>query len=339
MSLPLGYTLVPPIGTPRDVYTDYRMVDKAVTIVKSAIQRYVDSFLNPNGVNRKFLTSSVSPTGLQFVTELTYDEQMKASPNLRKTYLARFFAENIGRLPSILLIDTGVEISDPGLNELVGAQVGPDGLWEGLLLSLMKVTLSITVATLSEEDTSTLATMIAMMISPLSTVVNHGIIRDQDAFWEVRLPMSGVALGQASSVTLEGDTKTTVWTRAVELACDFEAQIGIKRPIPSYVPPLIPTIGKNGKPIPSFMNLLPNQDIPLGAAYPLMINGMLKNYYLGVSDPTVALVTSEPPYLLQPRKQGRALLLVIDRSAPLESTSTTLKSSSYITDIPFIVVR
>jgi len=323
----------------REVYTDHRMVDKAVTIVKSAVQQYIDSFLNPTGVNRKFLTSSMSPVGMQFVTDLTYDDQMKVSPNLRKTYLARFFAENIGRLPSILLIDTGVEIIDPGINELVKASINADGSWEGFLVSYMKVTLSITTATLSEEDTSTLSTMISMMITPLATVINNYIIQDPDSGWEVRLPLSGMNLGQATSVTIEGDTKTTVWTRSLDLTCEFEAQFGIKMPLLHYAPPPLEIIGATSQVIPRFLNLTPNQEIPLGMAYPLLIDGMLFQYYLGVSDPNIALVTSEPPYMIQPISQGRALLLVIDRTANADTGADRYKSSCYVTDIPFTIVR
>lgn len=336
---PLGYTLTPPPDTLKETYVEYRMVDKAVTIVKSAIQRYIDSFLNPNGSNRKFFTSALSPVGLQFVTDLTYDEQMKVSPNLRKTYLARFFAENVGRLPSILIIDTGIEILDPGLNELVGATMGADGSWEGYLCSLMKVSLSVTVATLSEEDTSTLSTMIATMISPLATVINNCSIHDHDSPWEVRLPMTGINVGQGSSVTIEGDSKTTVWTRAIDLVCEFEAIIGLKQSPYTFVPPPIATVGNDGVPLPRFLNLSPNQEIPLGASYQIMVEGMLNTYYLGVSDPSVALVTSEPPYLLQPKSQGKALLLVIDRSANAENATTKIKSAGYVADLPFIVVR
>lgn len=336
---PLGYSIIPPPGTLKEAFIDYRMVDKAVTVVKSAVQQYIDSFLNPNGVNRKYLTSSVSPVGCQFVTDLTYDDEMKTSPNLRKTYLARFFAENIGRLPSILLIDTGIEILDPGINDLVAANVNVDGSWEGYLLSLMKVSLSITTATLSEEDTSTLSTMLSIMVSPLATIINNYILKDQMSQWEVRLPLTGMTLGQASSVQIEGDTKTTVWTRALDMTCEFEAQFGIKIPPYVYAPPLIPSIGRTGKPIPTFLNLQPNQEISLGSAYPLLIEGMLLDYYLGVSDPSVALVTSEPPYLLQPKAQGRSLLLVIDRTANADNGLNMKKSNCYVTDIPFIIVR
>lgn len=333
---PLGYSLINPPASLKDAYMEYRMVDKAVTIVKSAIQQYIDSFLNPNGSNRKFFTSSLSPIGLQFVTELTYDDQMKTNPNLRKTYLARFFAENVGRLPSILIIDTGVELIDSGINELVGARVY-DGFWEGFLCVIMKVSLSITVATLSEEDTSTLATMIATMVNPLATVINNCILRDPKSPWEVRLPLSGLTMGQGSNVNIEGDTKTSVWTRAVDMTCEFETQIGLKQPIyklGSYKP----VIGSNGVPLPRFFNLIPNQEIKLGEPYPLMVDGMLDSYYLGVSDPSIALVTSEPPYILQPRAQGKALLLVSDRSVVVKVPERT-KQAGYIMDVPFIVVR
>jgi len=314
------------------------MADKAVTIAKSALQKYIDSFLNPAGANRKYFTSSLSPVGLQFVTDLTYDDQMKTSPNLRKTYLARFFAENVGRLPSILIIDTGVEVLDSGINDLVSAYQNTDGSWEGFLCSYLKISLSVTTATLSEEDTSTLSTMISLMMNPLSTIINQGVIRDPEALWEFRLPLSGVTVGQASSVQIEGDTKTTVWTRAIDMVCEFETQIGIKIPPPTYTAPQ-PVIGQNGKPIPRFLNLVPNQEIPLGSGYPLLIEGMLLNYYLGVSDPSVALVTSEPPYVLQPKRQGKCLLLVIDRSEKMETGDTRNKSVCYITDVPFTIVR
>jgi hypothetical protein len=316
------------------------MVDKAVTVVKSAVQQYLDSFLNPNGINRQFLTSSVSSVGLQFVTELTYDDQMKVSPNLRKTYLARFFAENIGRLPSILIIDTGIELLDGGLNDLVEARMHYDGSWEGHLLSHMRISLSITCATLSEEDTSALSTMISMMFIPLATIVNNAIIRDEEnSCWEVRLPLTGVAIGQASAVTLEGDTKTTVWTRSIDLACEFEATIGIKQPPYTIAFPPTAIVGQNGKPLPTFYNLIPNQEISLGMPYRLLVEGMLQQYYLGVSDPSIALVTSEPPYSLQPKAQGKALLLVIDRFVDADLKNSIVKSPSYVMAIPFIVTR
>lgn len=337
---PLGYSFISSNPNSVDEVYSTQMVDKAVTIVKSAIQQYIDSFLNPNGANRQFLTSSMSPVGLQFVTDLTYDEQMKTDPNLRKIYLARFFAENIGRLPSVLIIDTGVEIQDIGLNELVRAHLNIDGSWEGYLLSAMKVSVSITTATLSEEDTSTLSTLIASTINPLATVVNNGILRDSaSSLWEVRLPLSGVTLGQASNVTIEGDSKTTVWTRAVDIVCEFEALIGLKQSPFTYAQPPIPVIGENGMPIPRFLNLESNQEIPLGTSYPLLVEGMLERYYLGVSNPSVALVTSEPPYILQPKAQGRSLLLVIDRDARADNGLNVERSACYITDVPFQIVR
>lgn len=336
---PLGYILSAPPGELKSGFSQMRVVDKAVTIVKSAIQGYINSFLDPNGVNRQFLTSSASPVGLQFVTELTYDDQMKISPNLRKTYLARFFAENIGRLPSVLLIDTGAEFVDMGINELVAARISRDGYWEGSLLSYMKITLSVTIATLSEEDTGTLATLVSMMFSPLATIVNNCIIHNKGSMWEVRLPLTGITLGQASSITLEGDSKTTVWTRSLELPCEFESQIGLKQPTQMFAQPFIPQIGQNGKPLPKFLNLDPNQEISLGTSYPLYLEGMLTIYKLGIEDPSIALVTSEPPYIIQPRSQGRTRLLVLDKTAPYDGGRPRDKSYNYITDVPFVITR
>lgn len=333
---PLGYILTAPQGSLKDVFYQSRVVDKSVTILKSAIQGYINSFLDPNGVNRNYITASASPVGVQFVTDLTYDDQMKVNPNLRKTYLARFIAENTGRLPSILLIDTGIEFVDMGINELTGARLASDGSWEGSLITFMKISLSVTVATLSEEDTGTLATLVSMMFSPLATIVNNCVIHNKGSMWEVRLPLSGISLGQASSITLEGDTKTTVWTRSLELPCEFESQIGLKTPTQMFTQP-VPILNSNGKPIPTFYNLTPNHEIQLGLQYPLYVGGMLVDYRLGVEDPSIALVTSEPPYVLQPRAQGRTRLLVLDKGATYVVGMD--KSYNYVADVPFVIVR
>ena len=180
------------------------------------------------------------------------------------------------------------------------------------------------------------------MIAPLATIINNGILRDTEAGnspWEVRLPLSGMTLGQASSVTIEGDSKTTVWTRSVELACDFEAYIGIKQLPQSYVLPAESSIGENGRK-PNILNLRSNQEIPLGSPYPLLIEGMALNYYLGVSDPRIALVTSEPPYILQPKAQGQCLLLINDRNINMDMMDTNPKKvSCCVADVSFVVVR
>jgi len=336
---PLGYIANTPPNSMKEVFSDYRVADKSVMIVKNAIQTYINSFISPTGVNRQFLTSSASPIALQFVTDLTYDDEMKVNPNMRKTYLARFFAENTGRLPSILLIDSGVEYVDAGISEITAVSMSPDGFWEGTITQILKVNLSITIATLSEEDTDTLSMMVMMMFGPLAAVVNNYIIHEKGAKWEVRLPMSGLTIGQLSNVTVEGDTKTTVWSRAVEVNCDFETIIQLRRP-PVYFQHDQATIAENQKRLPAFLNLSPNQMIPLGQHYTLFIDYMQPQYKLGVSDPLVALVTQDPPWVIQPRGQGQALLLVIDPNLPERPlTKQNQRSSQLICDIPFQIVR
>lgn len=338
-NLPLGYIESTPPNSVKEIYTNYRAADKSVMIVKNAIQTYINSFISPYGVNRQFLTSTISPIGLQFVTELTYDEEMKVNPNMRKTYLARFFAENTGRLPSILLIDSGVEYVDAGISEITAVSMSPEGHWQGTVTQILKVNLAITVATLSEEDTDTLSMLIMMMFGPLAAVVNNYVIHERGAKWEVRLPMSGLTIGQLSNIPIEGDTKTTIWSRAVEVNCDFETIIQLQRP-PIYFQEEESTIAENQKRLPKFLNLVPNQMIPLGERYTLFIEYMQAHYKLAVSNPRIALVTQDPPFVLQPRGQGQALLLVIDpqlTERPL--TQGNQKSSQLVCDIPFQIVR
>ena len=330
---PLGYVLNRTPETTRESLA-FRSNDRTITVVKSAIQNYIDSFLNPEGRFRRLMGSVSSPVGLQYVTELTYDEQMKEEPNKRRVHLARFFAENTARLPSILIIDQGLEYINQGINPLVGASF-IDGNWQAQLHLYCRVTLSIAIATLSEEDTDTLGMLIVLMFGPAVAAATNRFITAPGQRWEIRLPLNFSAIDQATNIAIEGDVKTQVWTRSHTLVVDFETTIWVEEPTPKIVPPAVPIFG-GGAPLPRFLNIQPNQVLPLGSQYPLMIEHLQLHHVLRVSDPNVALVTSEPPYIVQPRKAGSALLLILDRSRVLGLTEDG-RENQLVVDLPFRV--
>lgn len=335
---PLGYQVIPEAETVRDL-VDVKSADKALSIAKSAIQGWINSFLDPQGKNRNFMTAMSGPAGLQFVTNLSYDEEMRVHPNQKKLYLNRFFAENVGRLPAILIIDSGVEHVDPGINDLVGSRYR-DGHWEGTYLFYLRLSLSIVAATLSEEDTDTLGSMLLLMFSCLADAVSNYVIREPGAPWEVRLPPT-IQATQSTSSPIEGDSKTSVWTRGVDLNCEIETHIVVRQPEPFFVLP--PEAFTNGLPSPQIMNLAPNQAIPLGAPYTLIVNYLPVGYTLGISDPNVALISPDVPYTIYPRKRGRAVLYIKDPHRFVTESATGPSTGGAITptvvlDIPFRVV-
>lgn len=332
---PLGYIKATDPQTTREAFSDWRIADRALSISKSAIQNYLWSFLSPDGPNRRFITSSMSPVGIQFVTDLSYDEEMQTNPNQRKVYLARFFAENTGRLPSILIIDTGVEYQDQGVADLVGSSVR-NGRWEGELLFFLKINLSIMVATTSEEDTGIISSLVLAILGPLSNALNNYIIREPGSKWEIRLPLSALHIGQASSIPVEGDNKTTIWTRSLDFTIDFESFVTLVQDLPRAT--IDPNINIDDVQKPFFLNFTDNQALSLGQPYHLIVQYMRDSYYLAVSNPDIALVTMEPPYILQPRRQGTALLLVLDRRGPKgRGDKDEPMNQSLIMDIPFRV--
>jgi len=334
---PLGYSSLLTPESQNETYT-YNVADKSVSLTKSAVHQFLESFLNPRGANRNFLKSTLSAEGLQYVTDLTYDDEMKANPNLRKTYLARFFAENTGRLPSVLIIDQGVEDGDVGLNSLLEG-FSFKNQWKGKVLQFVKVSVSIMVATYSEEDTTTLSSTIYYIFNTLADAVNNRIIRPKGQKWEVRLPIRPTTASQLTSVPVEGNNKSQIWTRSIELICDFETNSTIQMPTPQIVPPVQLTVGQNpGGPIPQVLNLQPNEGVPLGYPLQLMIRNMGLNHYLGVSDPNVALISSEAPWYLQPRRQGKALLYIFDSRLPQGQDLITGRKKNLIVDIPFRVI-
>jgi len=334
---PLGYRTPLQPESLADSYQE-RVPDRGVSITKSAIHKYVESFLNPEGAYRGYLGATISSEGLQYVTNLTFDEEMKTDPNKRKTYLARFFAENTGRLPSILIIDQGLQDGDTGINPLLEGFTYKNN-WRASLSYFIKVQLSILVATYSEEDTTTLSGLIYYIFNTLSKVINSRLIRYPNSKWEVRLPMSGITSGQLSNIPVEGDSKTQVWTRTIELTCDFETISEYQTPQPKIIPPPQPIYNsKEGGPIPEVLNLAVGQSIPLGLAYTLLIQNMQLKHSLGTSNPNIALVSSEPPWYLQPRRQGEAVLYIFDSSLP--STQDEYgKRRDLVLDIPFKITN
>jgi hypothetical protein len=330
---PLGYITNPKPETNRDLVS-LRVADKAVSVTKSAIQGFINSFVDPNGANRNYATSVLSPQAVQFVTNLTYDDEMKTDPNQRKLYLSRFLASNTGRLPAVLIIDAGIQYVDLGLNDLTDANY-VNGRWQARFLFFIKVSLSIVVATMSEEDTDTLGTFLMLMFGPLANLINNYQIQEPGQSWIVRLPLT-MTPGQSSSTPIEGDTKSVVWTRPLDLVVDFETIIGIDQADVNIALPPEAVVGGLDIP-PNFLNFEPNQAIQLGSPYPLMIERLQADHVLAVSDPNVALVSSEPPFAIIPRRQGRALLYVFKRFGVAVDPDNQDKNGRLVMDIPFRV--
>jgi len=331
---PLGFIVNPEPETVEDGY-NLAIGDKAITLTKSAIHKYIDNFLSPHGAFRSFLTSVSSPSGIQYVTNLSFDEDSKEDLNARKTYLARFFAENTGRLPAVLIIDQGFEYVDIGINELVSARVAGSN-WQGSFVYALRVSLSIVASTLSEEDTDTLSNLIVLMMGPLAQASVGYILRDADAPWEVRLPLSEMTIGQNTNVTIDGGTKTQVWTRNIDIICDFETTLTLEQELPKITLPLRGFVG--GDPIlPEFLNFPPNSKLPLGQPLQLFIDKLQLYHTLAISNPNIATITSKPPYYLVPRSQGKALIYVYTPTQGVGFDTTKNAERSLLMDVPFSV--
>lgn len=333
MTTPLGYINNPIGHNSRDLQS-LRVSDKAISTVKAALQNYINSFLDPKGANRPLAESILSPQAVQFVTTLTYDDEMKTDPNQRKLYLSRFFAENAGKLPAILLIDAGVEYIDQGINDLVGAGFR-NGRWEGHFLLNMKITLSTVIATLSAEDTDTLSSFMMLAYGPLANASCNYLLKEPGQSWEVRLPLI-MSPGQATSTQVENDSKTTIWSRNVDLVCDFESIVSISQADKSMVLPIEPTYGRTDQPLPIVKNLIANQSIQLGSPYQLIIEQLQTSHTLAISDPNIALVSMDQPYLIYPRRQGRVMLYIFDKRLDEQVTGLT-HNGRLIAEIPFRV--
>src|SRR5271163_2046813 len=78
---PAGYLNRKIAESVQDAIAHYS-VDHIKTIVKSAIQRYIQSFMDTDGGNRE-LFQTITRMGLQYITDKSFDPA--SDPSLRKT--------------------------------------------------------------------------------------------------------------------------------------------------------------------------------------------------------------------------------------------------------------
>ncbi len=217
--------------------------DRIKSITKQAIQHYIQSFMDTDGVKRS-ITESVGSLSKLFITDT---DTLATDPTLRPTQLARYFNDIKARLPAILIVDSGMEWVDPGLNVLDHAttlggrgEFGQATMWQGQFPLTYNIPITIIAAAGDQESADALGSFLTLVFGPLRNISGGQRITGRDDkgdTWEVRLPLTFTPSPTTNSAINE-DPKDSVWAMTIDLLVQYEDRIILEQEMVQVAFPL-----------------------------------------------------------------------------------------------------
>lgn len=288
--------------------------DRIVSIAKSALQSYIESFLNVNGSNRAF-TRIVSPAALQYVTDKSLQDS--PDPNKKPTQLARMFNEIRQKLPSIMIIDAGLLWEEPGLGGGLERVTGLNGKWQGWYRICARINVIVAVVTQDPETSSMLQNVLSIFFKQLRVQAGGSLMRSgkEHEYWEVRIPQNFTStLNQASNVA--DDPKDQIWASTMELELQAEDLFVVEKEIPrvilddGYVNE--PDLAARFPPeidAPDSVNLR-------DGSFMIVVNRMGDQHKLVLSDGGSTASIDLDTWTITPHRPGSFQIIVIDSTQP-----------------------
>jgi hypothetical protein len=284
-----------------------RSMDHIKTIVKAAIQRYIESFMNTQGGNRKIF-EVLTKLGLQYITDKSFDQA--SDPTLRKTQLARLFEQVRRELPAILIVDSEFEYIQSNFTGIDRAYI-QNNFWYGTVQVVRRLKISIVVGTRDQTSTDFLHGLLSILFGEL-LFISHGTRMTGNTnlgeSWVIG--MGNPVLGNITQARVNEDPKDTIWSFVIDLPnVLYEDHVTIKQPIDVLEQPPGPGVVNgfaNVTPIIYAPNTIPiNQSVKLLFQYfqPLQHSVIIDNPNIATYNPT----TQE----FSPRRLGTCNIQVV----------------------------
>mgnify|MGYP001565565315 CR=1 FL=1 len=188
---------------------------RAKTVAKAALQNYIASFLDEDGVHSK-LIQRMSPNAVNFVTSKSWDGDITK----RNVQLARLFSELREKLPTILIVDGDVTLREASLGGAdYSFQVESDSIIRIPLT--LDMPLSIVVGG-DESNVIELVNLLLLIFGPLRRMARIDIIQgDIGESWELRFPLT-LGVTSLGSTAITEDPKDQVWTATFSIDFQYE---------------------------------------------------------------------------------------------------------------------
>jgi len=228
MSLLPGFVAT---AAPRSVQETVAHVshDRLKTIAKNAVERYLRRFLDSTGEGHA-LISAVAKGALTFIT----DKSVEATQDVtrRTTQLVRLFNDVRESVPSIVIIDAGLESVPSGLHSGLTHATLLDGKWQGWFHKWFRIPLTLAVLTADQDSTDQLMEVVELTLNNLRQTVGGSEIRGDDPAdqWVVRLPLT-FGISGTSGENITDDPKDQLWIGTFDLTVDAEDTFAIELPM------------------------------------------------------------------------------------------------------------
>jgi len=292
--------------------------DRIKSITKQAIQHYIEQFLNTTGVKRS-ITEAVGSLSKLFITDT---DTLTTDPTLRPTQLARYYQDIRERLPAILIVDSGMEYVDPGLNVIDHATswgeqtaLGTPTKWQGQFPITFNIPITIICAAADQESADALGAFLCLVFGPLRNLSGGQRITGRDDkgdTWEVRLPLDFVPSPTTNSAIAD-DPKDSVWAMTIDLLVQYEDRIILEQEMAEVVFDAgnfvvgDSNLNENLSPIIDFPD-----EIRLNESHQIRVTQLQDRQRIVLSDGNIATFDPES-LILTPRKLGHFEIQVLDR--------------------------
>lgn len=279
--------------------------DGIKTISKSALQGYIDSVFNQQGVNRALL-NTVSKRGLSYFTDKTMPLSDMNDPARKHIQLARMYNEIKESLPSILIVDAGMQFVPNSIGSIFNASLH-NGKWQGYYHSIARVPVVVSIVTGDQETTDLLQSILVTMFGPLRNEAGGSRITSKvpGETWEVRLPLTFTP-GVNTGTNIDSDPKDQVWATTIDLELTFEDTIGIERDI-NAPGSITGTVGQPDVPV----TITVESSFSINSRGTAVINGLRPSYKVYIDKPDIAILDTKTG-MITPRRLGTFNLVVVD---------------------------
>jgi hypothetical protein len=292
--------------------------DRIKSITKQAIQYYIEQFMNTEGIKRS-ITEAVGSLSKMFITDT---DTLTTDPTVRPTQLARYYNDIRERLPAILIIDSGMEYVDPGLNVLDNVthfgsrgELGNPLKWQGQFPLTYNIPISIVCAAADQESADALGSFMTLIFGPLRNIGGGQRITGRDDkgdTWEVRLPLTFVPSPTTNSA-VNDDPKDSVWAMTIDMLVQYEDRIILEQEMADVAFPIQGRATTSGNSVEALVPVIEFPDeIKLNELNQIRVLNLQDRQRVVLSDGNIA--TFDPESLIvSARKLGCFEIQVQDR--------------------------
>ncbi len=275
------------------------------TLAKTSLQSYIDSFLNSEKhVNRRMLEAAAGK--IQYFSDLTFTADPANAKIEKPIQLARMYTDLKENFPCILIVDAG---AIP--RQYAGSRI-PNKRTANLESQLEYVVpLTVSVASLDEETTDILSSLLSLIFGPLLVLAGgvelKGNIYNGDK-WTVKLPnvYTWSALSQSN---IEGDSKDQIWSSTFELEVTVEDTLEIS--IHDFVEACVSLKVDDGSGIGVSPTIFFPDSIQINTQEKIVVTDLQTKHNIVLDNPRNATFDPET-FMLTPKFPGVFNIMILD---------------------------